>query len=82
MPFRRELPDDIAPPGLASVDDFRELLTVALRDLEEQTAREFEGRLLCMAAVLPQKPPASREPKALRKALRRVFAVDVLARSR
>ena len=54
------------PPGFTSVDDFRERLTVALRDREEQAAREFEGRFLGIAKILAQKPtdrPAPGEPR-------------------
>ena len=54
------------PPGFASVDDFRERLTVALEAREEQAARDLEGRFLGVAKILAQRPtdrPKTAEPR-------------------
>jgi REP-associated tyrosine transposase len=55
-----------APPGFASAAEFREKLSVALRDREERAVQESRGGFLGVARVLAQKPtgrPATEEPR-------------------
>jgi REP element-mobilizing transposase RayT len=59
----------VPPPGFASADEFQARVAVALRELEEQSAREVESdgrRFVGVAKVLAQSPfarPAPREPR-------------------
>jgi putative transposase len=65
------------PPGFASADEFRALVSAALAEREAQAARDFRRGFLGVAAVLAQKPTRRPAPGESRRTLNpRIAARD------